>query len=776
MDRRHRGSICRNLVLWFLAASLFLTACTGGGRQDRESASGEEMQEFSERWKQGFVESGQGSFWEIDTSMTPYHMVSRATVIPDEPDFEVSAQRRADAYSDEGIFILQSFLAKDGWSYYLQQYDIQNGSLLSGNQVFQEEKLQGYFESLCVFGEKELAALFVSVDQEGDPQEIRVLTFDSEGKRISSVLLDYEYREPDSGPMMSFKNFLFDGNYFYLFNCFEGGLLVFDREGKEIRRDVPDTSSGRYYTAACSAPDGSVIASKASQENLRTELLFVQGEKERRLGEIFGIYHRVFALGGDGSFYYFDSDRLIRWDTSTGEKKALLDSIVEGVDANLLSAITFSAGGYVFLHRRSEIEKGGLEILTCSEEEVETEENKLVFAVVEENWDLFYRSLPAEYSKDHPENQVKLETHEGDIDAYRTRVMADILSGGGPDILLLENEDVRNLYENGALLDLTEYLDPELKEKIFPGALERGVMDGKLIGVDPQMQGKVMLVSNAVWAGDSWTLEDVVRLADERKPQSLFASASLGFDSSSNSPGTILFWFFSFFPEKSSFLDLEAGTCDFENETFIRFLEICKEYGEKPALEEDQIYEALKTGECFSTCATIMNMVWFSRDMKPLEKSCHFVGFPGQEGYGWMSSSEMLVVNVNTKNREKALEFLWDLFSLKTQQGLSATSVREDVIRESVREKGESMFRMSGPGYASGDGGFSLLEAKEDGSSFLEEYITAIRGLETEDSRAGVIYDIVEEEANLFFEGSKTAEETAKVIQNRVKLYLSENQ
>ena len=783
MYRRKSGNLYQYIIM-ILLTCLLLTVCAGCGGQSSDPSQEDGTQVLSDKWKNGFQDNGQDPIRGGKTSEMTYHTVGFSTAVPGA-DSDDSYYFAASAYSDEEVFFLMSFQTEEGWTYSLEQYDIQNERLSPSVRVFQGEGLQGYFDGLCFCGEEELAARFVSEDGEGNPQEIRLFTFDREGGNVKNILLDYAYREPVFAPGMAYNYFLSDGDYFYLVNYLESGLLVFDREGKEVRRDMPDVLGDTYYTAGGSAPDGSVIVSKVNMTNQKTTLFYLQGDKENRLGEIAGTDYRTIALGGDGSFYYFDGGiYLIRWDISTGEKKVLLNSVETGIDTTWLSSITFSINGRILLHSWSRKNAGELEIVTCSEEEVETEGNQLVFANVRWNDDRFYSSLPMEYSKKHPQNQVTLQTYKRNIEderdaynAYRTRVMADILNGGGPDILLLESEDARNLYENGALLDLTEFLDPELKEKIFPSALERGIMDGKLIGVNPKLQGRVMMVSNAVWEGDSWTIEDVVRLVDERKPQYLIAAVDFTNSPVKNSPGNLLYYFFSQFPEKSSFLDLEAGTCDFENETFIRLLEICKEYGEKPTLEEDHIYEMLKTGECLSTFVDVRNMQWFSQDMKPLEKSCHFVGFPGQEGYGYAHANELLVVNINSENNEAALEFLWDLFSLETQQEISYESgtVREDVVRESVKEKGFNYLTEKAPGFDLGDGSYLSLEAKEDGSSFLEEYVSALKGLEGQDSRAEAVIDIVENEVGAYFAGDRPAKEIAKIIQNRVQLYLDEN-
>ena len=787
MYRRKRSNFYQYIISLILPACLLLTACSGIGGQSGETSQEGGTQGLSDTWKSGFQDNGQNPLRDGKTSEMPYHTVGFSSLVPGA-DSDDSYYFAASAYSDEEVFFLMSFQTEEGWTYSLEQYDIQNENLLPSVKVFQEEGLQGYFNGLCICGEEELAARFMSEDGEGNPQEIRLFIFDREGGNVKNVLLDYAYREPVYAPGMAYSYFLSDGNYFYLVNFLESGLLVFDREGKEVRRDMPDVSGDTYYTAGCSAPDGSVIVSKVNMANRRTTLFYLQGDKENRLGELPDVNYRNVALSGDGCFYYVDGYYLIRWNISTGEKQVLLDGALAGIDPTWLAAITFSAGGRVILHSWSSTNVKELEILTCSEEEVETDGNQIVFAYVEAGMDLFYNPLVVEYSKAHPQNPVTYQTHTavytGDIDAYmdicdayRTRVMADILSGGGPDIFLISSEDARNLSENGALLDLTEYLDPELREKILPSALERGVIDGKMIGVSPMISGSVMLVSNAVWEGDSWTIEDVLRLADERKPQYLFGGLDLGNTMIKNSPGGLLFRFFSEFPEKSPFVDLEAGTCNFENETFIRLLEICKEYGERPTPDEDQLYEMLKTGECLCTIVRVDDMQHFTQAMKPLEKSCHFVGYPGQEGYGYAASYEFVAVNANSKNKEAALEFLWHLFSLESQQKIEGhgASVREDVVRESVVLKDWGDGRGPLYHYDLGDGSYMNLEVKEDGSSFLEEYVTALKGLEGEDSRSEAVIDIVKSEAGAYFAGDRSAEEIAGIIQNRVQLYLDEN-
>ena len=54
----------------------------------------------------------------------------------------------------------------------------------------------------------------------------------------------------------------------------------------------------------------------------------------------------------------------------------------------------------------------------------------------------------------------------------------------------------------------------------------------------------------------------------------------------------------------------------------------------------------------------------------------------------------------------------------------------------------------------------------------INELVTSVSRLSRSDSTVG---DIVKEEASAYFAGNKTAEETARLIESRVNIYLSES-
>ena len=66
------------------------------------------------------------------------------------------------------------------------------------------------------------------------------------------------------------------------------------------------------------------------------------------------------------------------------------------------------------------------------------------------------------------------------------------------------------------------------------------------------------------------------------------------------------------------------------------------------------------------------------------------------------------------------------------------------------------------------------LPLKEDGSSYLEEFLVFVESCEASPRNPSQITSIMGGELSPYFEGQKSAKETADLIQKGVQLYLDE--
>lgn len=125
------------------------------------------------------------------------------------------------------------------------------------------------------------------------------------------------------------------------------------------------------------------------------------------------------------------------------------------------------------------------------------------------------------------------------------------------------------------------------------------------------------------------------------------------------------------------------------------------------------------------------------------------------------------MVNKNATHKEVIADFLESLLSHDYLMTAEMNCVREDVIRERI---------VGGdfPRYKLGSNRGVQIEVKEDGSTYVEEYVAFLKTCGPEPRGQSVIEDMVREEAKEYFEDRRSLEETVRIIQNRVELYLKE--
>lgn len=148
---------------------------------------------------------------------------------------------------------------------------------------------------------------------------------------------------------------------------------------------------------------------------------------------------------------------------------------------------------------------------------------------------------------------------------------------------------------------------------------------------------------------------------------------------------------------------------------------------------------------------------------------CHPVGVLAEKGSGNYISTGYgyLAVNADASNLEAVKDCIAYLYSYDTQ--MNDSTVRRDVADDQiVYDELQEKWVMEIVGSK------MIPDQSPDGNSFKEEYLDLLERLEPWPYCPQAIKDIVVEECSQFFDGGRSAKETAEVIQRRVQLYLDE--
>lgn len=397
--------------------------------------------------------------------------------------------------------------------------------------------------------------------------------------------------------------------------------------------------SGRFWVGT----DGFALATEREDSNDTDILRYdLSDQTFDRLATVGGFVNALCSDGLDGLYYIADG---YLWHLAAGDGAAerLLGMAEVGIeltfDNHLLTdgkgglavcCVNTEGAGIWLLTDEEKVTTASQETSTGQPEAVERETIRMVnlyigTAIVETAQ--FWGAKSDRY-------QILAETEKRDTqewEALRTRTLADLTAGKGPELMVVSTDDLRMLAEKGALMDLSELVPEDIQEQLFPGVRELGTVDG-------------------VWVG-------------------------LG---------------------------------------------------------------------------------------------CHPVGFPSEKGSeSYISSDNYLVVNADTSNLEAVKDCIAYLYSYDSQ--MQSSTVRRDVANDQIVYDpilGQVVMKIKGSQM--------VPDESPDGSSYKEEYLDFLESLEPKPYCPQAIKDIVQEESSQFFDGDRSAQETAEVIQRRVQLYLDE--
>lgn len=595
--------------------------------------------------------------------------------------------------------------------------------------------------------------------EEKVPAHYYVIWLDGEGRMESALDLLPEIQQ--AGMQRDNRvpeGILYDRSGYYYVGMENGvsGIGVFDKEGRYRKHvEAPYEGSSTIYLTCC-LPDGRPVFECAGSDRKRTILFCLEDLKEKILyyGECDIASVRYPDISGE--VLYAGGRGILRWNVETGKQERIYqdtsmdpwfyEALWKTQDGGV-TAVSYD-GEYTFAQKLMSGTK--------------VEEKKVILFMLYE--DQSVQRYADEYSRLHPGTKIEVEKlgSEEEYDTAFQRFAAQLISGEGPDMLVMRRDQLEILQAKGALAELTQFLPEEVLGQVFPVVLEAGTVDGELYGIATRCYVNTLAVSESLWQGRTWDYPDIISLMEAYVASGDGSRSVLG-DGYSSEKLLGMLACSSIGAGKSSLIDEEAGKCYFDTEEFVELLEFCKKYG----MESGRDLSGEKmVHSCFG------DLVSFSMQMAELGEEYHCVGHPVNSGSGGFVDCSFLVgVNDRTENGEIVRDFLQYLLSDRKQSASGYASVRKDVLCGGVME--HSAYS-DGPVYVDAAGSYRELASKPDGSSFLPEYLEVLENAAPLPLWHEQIEGVVLEESRAYFNGDKTPKDVAAIIQNRVQLYLDE--
>lgn len=665
-------------------------------------------------------------------------------------------------------------------------------------------------------------------DDEGNSESSNTLyTYDSTGNLVSSVDLSKVVTQEDNDNNRYFNSYIVDsqGNiYISLSTC----IRVCDKSGNVLFTTPESNGDNEWLNGLIFTNNGVPAVYKYSYSDTGSSAKLVEIDlnakgygKEYELGSSI---NTIYSGSGDYLCYSSSDTGIVGVRADNLQTESVLNLLNLGIDNSNINSMavnddgSFVTVGYDYSGMTA---RSTLSLITPIDTSEVKEKKVLTLGCFYIDWNI--RSQIAEFNKTNEDYTIYATSYSesndtSDYTAALTKFNNEILAGNVPDILLISSGMPYNSYASkGLFADLYEFMDKDdvyNRDAFMPNVLKAMEKDGKLYEITPSFTvhtyaAKKSLVGDAT----SLTMDQANQIL-----ASMPEGATLTNDSQTMTASNFLSTAITF----SNFVDYTNATCNFDSPEFKAILETAKKY---PAeIDYDALYNdnpnywmeqetacrenrALLYSVYFNDFSTYTNTrdAYFGEDIS-------FVGFPGSGASNAtgsvISTGSEIAVSSKSKYKDGAWEFIKLVLDNAVGEqdsgnyGVAITSdasvaeaADEAVKRITSQYYGlpvvKSQLQALGQQatipqtYTDTDGTVQQVDntyyvgntevkvnlITQDEVNMLIDYFSTVDTIARYDES---LTDIINEEANNYFKGTKSVDETASLIQSRASIYLSE--
>lgn len=564
----------------------------------------------------------------------------------------------------------------------------------------------------------------------------------------------------------------------YVFTT-DQNIIVVDQSLKKICEMKPESS---YVESIAITKDGDIVVGDSSgDDGAKVQVLDVEKQK---WGDTYKMDFNYFNNGdalmngsGDYDFYYKDDSGIYGYQLASKKGTKLMDFVASNVTSD---------ASYFILPIDAETMIGtswqdsGSKLTLYKKVDPSSIKDKTTITVGAMYLDDNVKRAAIDFNKKNDQYQVELKDYSSEEDP-ETKMNADIIAGNVPDIICLNGVSVDQYAEKGILEDLSTFYEKDQdisKDDLIPSVEKAMEIDGKLYFVSPSFTISTLIASaKDVGTESGWTMDDLKKLLKEKSDARPFYSE--------NKNDTL----YSFIASNiNDFVDWSTGECSFDSQDFKDILEISNQgKNEEMDYSEDSPSEPslVKSGKVLFTSGFGVDMESVELYEKMYNGDITFIGYPNKDKNGSYFSFDMpMGIYSKSKVKDAAWEFVKMFMSLEFQGGqdtIYSNPTRQDAFDMLVKRKtatkkytdelGNEVEPLQS-GYGWDDLNIDIGPLSDEQA---QKYIDLVNSTTKTSDYNTEITNIITEEAKAYFAGQKSLDETADIIQNRVKTYVNEN-
>ena len=407
---------------------------------------------------------------------------------------------------------------------------------------------------------------------------------------------------------------------------------------------------------------------------------------------------------------------------------------------------------------------------------VETQED-IVLTVGMVGEDNDFRKKIDCFVQEHPEYKVEVQLYDTvslEEDPF-TQLKIEVASGKGPDVINFGSNYSESVAAAKLTDDLFEYMEGDetfQKEDYFENIFEAFAVDGKLAAVPDSF-----IISTAVGLKqyydtiENWDFDALSEVYNRYCEDHILY------------PGESKRDVFGFLCTGAigQYLDWQTVECHFDSKEFAAMMQFADRFPEQMVYSEDMKLRTLFAEGTALLYRTSISGVWstgLNREMY-LGQELVYLGYP-VTGNVAESGNIVLGINCNSKQKTESWEFIKYFLSEAYQEEYAGNlPLHRGALQQRIEAAGQIIYTEKNgekvpvvkERYFEGEDPVQLAAITKEDADTLYGLIESVHITANVDY---ALYNIVLEEVQAYFEGSKGLEDTVDVIQRRMKIAMAE--
>lgn len=631
-----------------------------------------------------------------------------------------------------------------------------------------------YINYMLVKSDGTIQFLLGAYDQKSEKTQYSLVAYDENGKEASREDVTKVLGLTDERYL---NKALIDDKDRYVFAT-DQAVIVLDKDLKKVCEMKPDSN---YVEGIAKTKDGKIlVADSSGDKGAKVQILDVDAQK---WGESYNLDLQYFSSsdalmnGIEYDFYYKDDAGIYGYDIASKKSTKVMDYVASNISSDNSYSITPIAKDTMM---GTTWDESGSKVVIYKKVDPSTITDKETITVGAMYVDDNVKKAAIAFNKKNNKYQIEFKDYSNEEDP-QTKMNADIIAGNVPDILCLSGLSVDQYVEKGILEDLTSYYEKDSDvsvDDMIPSVAKAMQIDGKYYYIAPGFYVNTLVgAAKTVGTEPGWTMDDLKKVLDENKDARPFYSENKNDN---------LYNFITM--NISDYVDWSTGECTFDGQDFKDILEICNRgTNEETDYSEDSPSEPslIKEGKVLLTNGGSLDMESVELYEAMFNGDITFIGYPNKDKDGsYFSFDNQLGIYSKSKVKDAAWEFL-KTFLTKEYQGdrnnLYSNPTRQDAFDMLVKSKTatEKYTDELGNEVEPLESGWGWDDLNVEIGPLTEKqaqmYIDLVNNTDKTGEYNNEIGQIITEEAKAYFSGQKSLDETADVIQNRVKTYVNEN-